>query len=52
MVTIVRDRVADMIKKGATLEKVKAAHPTADYDPRYDVSGKAGDAFTESVYRA
>jgi cyclase len=52
MVTIVRDRVKDMIKKGSSLEQVKAAHPTADYDPRYDASGKAGDAFTETVFRS
>ena len=35
MVTIVRDRVQDMIKKGMTLDQVKAARPTRDYDPRY-----------------
>ena len=35
MVTIMRDRVQDMIKKGMTLEQVKAAKPTRDYDPRY-----------------
>ena len=48
MVTIVRDRVQDMIKKDKTLEQVKAARPTSDYDPRY---GK-GDAFVESVYKS
>ena len=35
MVTIIRDRVQGMIKKGMTLEQVKSAKPTADYDPRY-----------------
>jgi glyoxylase-like metal-dependent hydrolase (beta-lactamase superfamily II) len=35
MVTIVRDRVADLIKKGMTLEQVKGARPTFDYDGRY-----------------
>ena len=34
MVVIVRDRIRDMIKKGMTLEQVKA-RPTADYDTRY-----------------
>ena len=34
MVTIVRDRVADLIKKGLTLEQVKAARPSRDYDAR------------------
>ncbi len=35
MVVIIRDRIQDMIKRGMTLEQVKAARPTADYDPRY-----------------
>jgi glyoxylase-like metal-dependent hydrolase (beta-lactamase superfamily II) len=54
MVTIVRDRVADMIKKNMTLEQVKAAKPTKDYDPVYDTPGAivTGDAFTEAVYRS
>src|SRR5215471_14897611 len=48
MVTIVRDRVQDMIKKGMTLEQVKAARPTRDYDPRYG----SPDAFVEATYRS
>ena len=48
MVTIVRDRVQDMIKKGMTLEQVKAARPTRDYDPRYG----SPDAFVEAAYRS
>jgi glyoxylase-like metal-dependent hydrolase (beta-lactamase superfamily II) len=48
MVTIVRDRVADMIKKDMTLEQVKAANPTLDYDPRYGNP----DRFIEGVYRS
>ena len=47
MVTIVRDRVADMIKRDMTLDQVKAAKPTADWDPRYG----SGDRFVEAVYR-
>ena len=35
MVTIIRDRIQDLIKKGMTLEQVKAAAPTRDYDGRY-----------------
>ena len=35
MVTIVRDRIQDMIKKGVTLDQVKAARPSLDYDGRY-----------------
>ena len=35
MVTIVRDRVQSMIGKGMTLDQIKAARPTLDFDPRY-----------------
>jgi glyoxylase-like metal-dependent hydrolase (beta-lactamase superfamily II) len=35
MVTIVRDRVQAMIKKGMTIEQIKASRPTIDFDPRY-----------------
>jgi glyoxylase-like metal-dependent hydrolase (beta-lactamase superfamily II) len=48
MVTIVRDRVQDLVKKGMTLEQVKAARPTRDYDTRYG----AGESFTEAAYRS
>ena len=53
MVVIVRDRVQALIGKGATLEQVKAARPTADYDTRYGaVSGPwTTDMFVEAVYR-
>jgi hypothetical protein len=47
MVTIVRDRIQDLIRRGLTLEQVKAARPTLDYDGRYGSS----DAFIEAVYR-
>ena len=48
MVAIIRDRVADLVKKGQTLEQVKAGRPTRDYDTRYG----SGDAITEAVYRS
>ena len=35
MLVIIRNRVQAMIKSGATLEQVKAARPTADYDVRF-----------------
>jgi hypothetical protein len=54
MVTIVRDRVQDMVKKGLTLEQVKAAKPTRDYDPRYGSSSGpwTTDMFVEAVYKS
>jgi len=54
MITVIRDRVQDMIKKGMTLEQVKAARPTMDYDPRYgkDAGPWTTDMFVEAVYRS
>ena len=52
MVTIVRDRVADMVKKKMTLEQVKAAKATRDYDGVYATPGHTGDMFVEAVYRS
>jgi hypothetical protein len=54
MVTIVRDRIQAMMKKGMTLEQVKAARPTEDWDPRL---GKTTgpwttDMFVEAVYKS
>jgi hypothetical protein len=54
MVRIVRDRVQDMVKKGMTLEQVKAAKPTLDYDPVYGTGSGAWttDMFVEAAYRS
>jgi hypothetical protein len=37
-----------------TLDQVKAAKPTRDYDPLYSAPGAfvTGEAFTEAVYRS
>lgn len=35
MLTIIHDRIADMVERGMTLEQVQAAKPTRDYDPRW-----------------
>ncbi len=35
MLTIIRDRIQDLIKKGMTLDQVQAARPTFEYDGRY-----------------
>jgi glyoxylase-like metal-dependent hydrolase (beta-lactamase superfamily II) len=53
MVTVIRDRIQDLIKKGSTLEQVKAARPTRDYDPEYSRAGSPSpEAFVEAVYRS
>jgi cyclase len=53
MVTIVRDRVQDMIRKGMTVEQVKTSRPTRDYDGLYGSnSAWTPDMFVESVYKS
>ena len=53
MVTIVRDRIQNMIDKGLTLEQVQAARPTLDFDPRYGATTGPWTTgmFVEAVYR-
>jgi len=53
MLTIIRDRVEDLIKKGRTLEQVKAANPSGDYDTEYgSTTGPWTTAnFIEAVYK-
>ena len=52
MATIVRDRMQYMIRKDMTLEQVKAAGPTADYDPVYGTTTGMWPTgrFIEAVY--
>ena len=54
MVTIVRDRLLDMMKSGMTLEQVKAARPTRDFDPIYGKSDGnwTTDMFIEAAYKS
>lgn len=53
MLTIVRDLVQEMIRKGMTLEQVKTAKPTFPWDGRYgSTSGRwTTDMFVEAVYK-
>jgi cyclase len=53
MLVIVRDRIRALVKNNATLEQVKAARVTADYDPRYGATTGlwTTDMFVEAVYR-
>jgi glyoxylase-like metal-dependent hydrolase (beta-lactamase superfamily II) len=53
MTIIIRDRIQDMVKKGMTLEQVKAAKPTFDYDPLFGTSTGfwTTDMFIEAVYK-
>ena len=54
MAIIIRDRIQDMVRKGMTLEQVKAAKPTLDYDPLYGSTTGfwTTDKFVEAVYKS
>ncbi|MES2603601.1 MAG: hypothetical protein V4603_01620, partial [Pseudomonadota bacterium] len=52
MVTIIRDRIQAMIGKGMTLEEIKQARPTLDFDGRYGATeGEwTTDMFIDAVH--
>jgi cyclase len=54
MLSIIRDRLQAMIKKGLTLEQIQAARPTLDYDPLYGETKGAWttDRFVAAAYRS
>ena len=54
MVTIIRDRIQAMAAKKMTLDQIKAARPTRDYDSRYGATSGAWttDMFVEAVYKS
>ena len=51
---LIRDRIQDLIQKGMTLEQVKAARPTMDFDGLYgsDTGPWTTDMFIEAAYRS
>jgi cyclase len=53
MLTIIRDRVREMKQKKWSLQQVRAARPTSDYDGRYGATSGSWttDMFVEAVYR-
>jgi glyoxylase-like metal-dependent hydrolase (beta-lactamase superfamily II) len=53
MLVMIRDRVRDLKNKGMTLDQVKAARPTLDFDGRYGSTAGAWTTsmFIEAVYR-
>ena len=52
MVTIIRDRVQEMAKKGMTLQQIKAARPSLEYDGIYGAAtgNWTSDRFIETVF--
>jgi cyclase len=52
MTTIIRDRVQDLIKKGRTLDQIKAAKPAEDWDGRLGRDKSwTSDMFVEAIYK-
>ena len=53
MLVIVRDRIQDLVSRKMTLDQVKAARVTRDYDGRYAAASGAStaDRFVEAIYR-
>jgi len=53
MATIVRDRIREYVKRGMTLDQVKAKKPTLDFDPRYgsDTGFWTTTMFVETIYK-
>jgi len=53
MITIIRDRIQDMVKRGLTLDQVKAAKPTLDYDLHYGATTGSWttEMFIEAIYK-
>jgi cyclase len=54
MVTIIRDRIRDLMKRGLTLEQIKAASPARGYTRRYgsDTGSWTTNDFVEAIYRS
>ena len=54
MVTIIRDRVQAMMRKGMTLDQIKSARPTLDFDPRYgsNTGPWTTSMFVDAVHRS
>lgn len=54
MLSIIRDRIRDLMKDGRTLDQIKAASPTKGYTRRYgaDTGSWTTNNFVEAVYRS
>jgi hypothetical protein len=54
MVTIIRDRIRDLMKQELTLEQIKASSPARGYIHRYgsDTGPWTTNDFVEAVYRS
>ena len=53
MATIVRDRIREYVKRGMTMDQVKAKNPTLDFDGRYGTTTGfwTTNSFIETIYK-
>ena len=52
MVVIVRDVIADMIKRGMTLSQIKEASPAKPFESEYGTQPGVTSAFIEAIYKS
>jgi cyclase len=52
MVVEVRDVIADMIKKGMTLDQIRAASPAKPYETQYGTQEGSTSAFVGAIYKS
>lgn len=52
MVVVVRDTIADMIKKDMTLDQIKAASPAKPYETQYGRDPGVTNSFVEAIYKS
>jgi len=54
MLVIIRDRIQNLLDKSTTLDQVKAARPSPDFDGRYGsaTGPSTTEMFIEAVYRS
>ena len=53
MVTVIRDRIRALMERGLSLDEIKAAEPTLEYESRYGRRDDwTGEMFIEAVYRS
>lgn len=50
MLVVVRQRLADLVRKGRSLEQVQAAAPTKEYDERWGQGFVKPDLFIQRIY--
>lgn len=52
MVVVVRDVIADMIKRDMSLDQIKAAHPAKPYELEFGQTPGSTDQFIEAIYKS